>query len=162
MTMGYSLQRFFVAADDTLYRLATTAFDRMLHDPSQHRLPAFAGQRVRSVEVVVELANREPVAVVRRSFSVLTFDSAGRLNAARHLEQQFARAETALAPVFASSDRDAKVVSAASRFIAQGGAWTPSAALQRAIDDTALGQRTCQRLTPVSGGSDSDRNGAAR
>jgi len=69
--MGFSFQRYLVAVDDTLYRPANTTFDRMLRDPANHRLPVFAGQRVRMADVVVEFVGREPACVVRTTFAVL-------------------------------------------------------------------------------------------
>jgi hypothetical protein len=41
---------------------------------------------------------------------------------------------------------DEIVVDAADRFVAQGGRWTPSRALQRRIDAAALEQVKCTRL----------------
>lgn len=144
--MGYSYLRYLIAMDDTIFRMANTAFDRMLQDPTTYRLPELAGQRVRTTEVVVGLVGREPAAVVHTSFAVLVFDHAGRVDANRYRKQQYARVETALAPAFADPDRDGKVVDAASQFIAQGGAWSPSVALARALADTALGRQRCPRL----------------
>jgi hypothetical protein len=148
--MGYSYQRYLIAVDDTIYRMANTAFDRMLRIPATYRLPELAGQRVRTAEVVVGLVNREPVAVVHTSFAVLVVDDAGCVDADRYRKQQYARVETALAPAFAPAfadpDRDEKVVDAASQFIAQGGAWSPTLALARALGDTALGRQKCLRL----------------
>jgi hypothetical protein len=40
----------------------------------------------------------------------------------------------------------ATVVDAASRFVAQGGRWTPSGTLARLLDDAALGRAKFQRL----------------
>lgn len=144
--MAHSFQRYLVAMDDTLYRMANTAFDRMLDDPTHHRLPQLAGQRVRSVEVVVQLVERRPVAVVRRSFTVLAFDNSGCVDVARLRKQQYAHVEKALAPVFAAPRQDEKVIDAGDRFVAQGGTWMPSPALLRAIDDAALGHQRCPRL----------------
>jgi len=144
--MGYSYQRYLIATDDTIYRMANTAFDRMLQAPTSCRLPQLAGQRVRTVEVVVELVGREAVAVVRTSFAVLAFDDAGCVDVTRFRRQQYARVETALAPVFADPDRDEKVIDAGGQFIAQGGSWTPSIALARAINDAALGRQQYPRL----------------
>jgi hypothetical protein len=148
--MGYSYQRYLIAVDDTIYRMANAAFDRMLRAPTTYCLPELAGQRVRTAEVVVGLVDREPVAVVRTSFAVLVVDDAGCVDADRYRKQQYARVETALAPAFAPAladpDRDEKVVDAASQFIAQGGAWSPTVALARALGDTALGRQKCPRL----------------
>lgn len=144
--MGLSCRRFLVAHDGTLFQLANTKFDRMLNDPTANFLPIFAGQRMRMAEVIVELADRNPVRILRNTFAVLTFDGEGRLDSGRFGKQQHALAESALAPVFGVPDSRESVVDAAARFIAQGGSWTPSRALARAIDQAALGRLECQRL----------------
>jgi hypothetical protein len=143
--MGHAFQ-YLVAMDDTLYRMANTAFDRMLQYPTRYRLPELAGQRVRTAEVAVSLVGREPAAIVRKSFGVLAFDEPGWVDVTGLRKQQHARIEIALAPMFVDPERDEKVVDAGSQFIAQGGTWTPSIALERAIDDAALGHRKCTPL----------------
>jgi hypothetical protein len=60
--------------------------------------------------------------------------------------QQWALAESALDPVLVGTKHDEKVLDAAARFIAQGGRWSPSHSLVRAIDEAALGQVACRRL----------------
>jgi hypothetical protein len=144
--MGFSCQRYLVARDETLNRLAYAKFDRMLRDPAHHLMPQFAGQRVRTAEVIVELVGREPVAVVRTTFAILTFDGAGRIVPSKLRKQQFALAELALAPVLAPSRSTKTVVDATHRFVAKGGSWAPSSSLARAIDDTALGRQRGRRL----------------
>lgn len=51
----------------------------MLRFPKTHPLPRFAGQRVRTAEVVVELMNGRPIAVIRSVFSMMTFKRDGTL-----------------------------------------------------------------------------------
>lgn len=146
--MGFSCRKFLIARDDTLWRLPTTIFQRMLREPANHCLSAFAGQRVRMADVVIELTAREPVRVVRATFSILTFDAKGRLDPWAFEKQQFALAESIVTPILAVPADVSKqpVVDASARFIAQGGQWVPSLALARAIDEAALGQRRCLRL----------------
>jgi hypothetical protein len=146
--MGFSCRRFLIARDDTLWRLSSTKFDRMLRDPASHCLPVFAGQRARMAGVVVELVARDPVRIVRNTFSILSFDAEGRIDPGRFEKQQFAFVESVVASVFAVFDGngDDTVVDATSRFIAQGGQWVPSGDLARAIEEAALGQRQCRRL----------------
>jgi hypothetical protein len=144
--MGLSCRRFLIARDDSLYRLPNTTFDRMLRDPANHRLAIFAGQRVRMADLIVELADGGPRRVVRSTFAVLAFDDEGGIDSARFEGQQFALAESALAPVFAVPERDDTVVDAAHRFVAHGGAWTPSSSLARSIEEAALGRVPCRRL----------------
>jgi hypothetical protein len=144
--MGFACQTFLLAHDDRLGRLASAAFDRMLRDPASHRLPQFAGQRVRMASIVVELDRGQPVRVVRRTFAVLGFDDEGGLDLGRFSRQQAALAEAALAPGLGESGGGGKLVEAASRFVAQGGTWTPSGDLARAIDRAAMGYEPCRRL----------------
>ena len=78
--MGYSVRTFLIAGDDTIWRFASNKFWRMLQDPASHCLPAFAGQRIRTADVIVELKGREPVQVVRRTYFILTFDPEGHID----------------------------------------------------------------------------------
>jgi hypothetical protein len=110
-------------------------------------------QRVRMADVIVELVARDPARVVHRTFAILTFDDAGCIDAARFGRHQLALAESALDPVFAAHNRNDTIVDAAHRFIAQGGSWTPSSRLARAIDDAALGRLPCRALIGVPGKS---------
>jgi hypothetical protein len=144
--MGFAFRTYLIAQDDRIYRVASAKFSRMLRDPASDRLPDFAGQRVRMASVVVELRGGTPVSIARNTYAILAFDDEGRLDAERFSRQQFALAESALAPALAGSDTNATVVDAASRFVAQGGAWTPSDELARAIADAAMGRVPCRRL----------------
>jgi hypothetical protein len=137
--VGIGCRRFIVDDEDRLVRLRNTIFERLLRDPQHHTMPALAGQRVRMAEVLVQLADRRPVQVVRRVYFVVGFDEAGRLDTTRFQNQQRALAESVLERVFAVPGDDDRVLDAASRFIAQGGRWRPSNELAQHIDDTALG-----------------------
>lgn len=147
-TMGFSCRTFLIARDDSLWRLSRTRFDRMLRDPASHCLPVFAGQRARLASIVIESMDRKPVRVVRHTFSILTFDTEGRIDPSKFEKQQFALAESVVAPAVAvfAEDSNPPVVDATSRFIARGGQWVPSRSLARVIDQTALGQRQCRYL----------------
>jgi hypothetical protein len=144
--MGLSHRKFVIDQNDRVCRLASKKFDAMLRNPASHRFLQFAGQRVRAVSTTVELANRQPIQVVLITFDILTFDDTGRFDLDTYRQQQFSRAEVAIAPLIASLDRNTDVVDSASRFIAQGGRWTPSPTLARAIDDAALGRMKCAQL----------------
>jgi hypothetical protein len=122
----------------------------MLHHPTRHRLDRFAGQRVRSAEVVVEMMNGRPIVVLRSVFTMLTFKSNGTLVSPLRDRHVQARAELALA--LDSPDRHAGVTEASTRFVARGGQWKPSAALVRRIEQTALGRLKCPRVSPSGPG----------
>jgi hypothetical protein len=118
----------------------------MVREPSIHRLPRFAGQRVRMAEALVELIQRDPVRVVRLAFSMLTFDIRGHLLLDAFLRQQLAVAEGATWLALAPAHRDTVVLDERHRFVAQGGRWVPSATLERVICQAALGRIPCTRL----------------
>ena len=143
--VALSFRRFLVAPDENLYRLTNAKFDRMLRDPNSPVMPTFAGQRVRMAELVVELAGRAPVRVVRSTFAVLPFDDDGRMDSDHFLKQQWARAESALDRGLDMPDSQDNVLDAAVWFVAHGGTWKPSNALARALDDAALGRTACRR-----------------
>ena len=144
--MGVSFRRFLIDQNEELYRLPGAQFERMLRDPTSHCQPRFAGTRVRMANLVVELLDRQAIRIVWSTFGILTFDGEGYIDPSAFERHQSARAELALAPPPEESGIAEKVVDAASRFVAQGGSWTPSKALARRIDEVALGRVKCVRL----------------
>jgi hypothetical protein len=110
-------------------RPSTQCSETLLVTPSLR----FAGQRVRMAEVAVELEDRKPTRVVWSAFSILTFDDGGLLIPAAFELHQQARAELALAPALGPPARHANVVRSTSRFIDQGGRWTPIPLEQKLI-----------------------------
>ena len=92
--MGFSVRLLVIDQSDNIYRLEVARFGQMLDTPRSHRFPQFAGQRVRSAEVVVELKQRRPIRVVRMTHTVLTFDQAGYLDAETLHRQQRGRFDT--------------------------------------------------------------------
>lgn len=137
---------FLLDQDDGLYRLPNTKFEQMLRDPTSHPLPRFAGARVRMSDIVVELLDRQAIRVLWTTFGLLTFDDEGYFDPRAFDRHQRARAERALAPLIAEARSAARVVDAASRFVAQGGRWAPSRTLARLIEEAALGRVKCARL----------------
>jgi hypothetical protein len=140
-----ALRYYLLDSQGTLYRLPSAALDRMLQEPTRRRLGHFAGQRVRSAEVVVEMLGGQPICVVRSVFNMVRFKRDGTLVPPfrdRHLR---ARAELALeAPT-----RHTTVAQAGTQFLARGGQWTPSADVKRRIEQTALGHLKCARVSPT-------------
>lgn len=142
--MRIAFRHYLLDADGSLYRLPNAAFDRLLTDPVRHRLPRFAGQRVRCAAIAVALLNGKPIAVERSWFSILTFKDNGALVPPlldRHIR---ARAEIALS--IEPPARGKVVEDAESQFLARGGQWTPPAPIRRRIEQTALGRLQCPRV----------------
>ena len=145
--MSYSPRTFIVGPGDTLYRLASAKFSRMIDSPESHRLERFAGQRVRMAEAIVEVRERAPYAVVRLVYEMLRFDAEGRLDRATFIRQNAALAELAMDRVIPRSvTKETAVVDAGSRFVARGGRWQPSRSLEQEILRAALGELKCERL----------------
>lgn len=147
VNVSYSTRIYILGPDDTLYRLASAIFSRMVDDPKTHRLERFAGQRVRMAEVIVEVRDRAPYAVVRLVYEMLGFDAEGRLDRATFIRRNAALAELAIDPVVPRiAEAEKAVVYAGSRFVARGGFWHPSAALEQEILRAALDETPCKRL----------------
>ena len=145
--MTYSPRTFILGPDDTLYRLASAKFSRMVDDPDSHRLERFAGQRVRMAEAIVEVRDRAPCAVVRLVYEMLGFDAEGRLDRSKFISQNAALAELVMDRVIPRTvTKETTVVDAGSRFVAQGGRWQPSRSLEQEILRAALDERKCARL----------------
>lgn len=137
--MGLSCRRFLVDPEGRHVRLKYSTFDRLVRDLAHHTMPAMAGRRVRMAELVVELANRVPIRVVRHVYVAIAFDDTGRVDTERLLQQQRALAESALDPALRRSKGDEHILDSAARFVAQGERRRPSVNLSHLIDRAALG-----------------------
>ena len=144
--MGLSCRLFLLDGNDVLYRLSNAKFDQMLRRPAEHRLPRFAGARVRMASVIVGLEDRKPVRVVLTSFSILPFDKRGGFDVTAYEQPLRARIDLALGALRNETASSMKVIEAANRFVDRGGRWEPSRAVARAIEQSALGLAKCERV----------------
>ncbi len=144
--MGLSCRLFLVDENDVLYRLSNTKFDQMLRRPAEHRLPRFAGARVRMASVIVGLEDRKSIRVVRTNFSILSFDKTGRFDLATYEQPLRARMDLAFGALRNETTGSMNVIEAADRFVDRGGRWEPSRAVARAIEQSALGLVKCERV----------------
>lgn len=144
--MGLSSRMFLLDQDDKLYRLPNSSYEQMLQDPFSSPLTLFASQRVRMADLLVELLNRQPIRIVRSTYGIFTFKADGCFDPNTFERQQWARAEQALAPLSIEVGGTSTVVDAKTRFVAQGGNWTPSPALAYRINDAALERGIYTRL----------------
>jgi hypothetical protein len=118
----------------------------MLQVRSRFRFARFAGQRVRSAEIAVELIHGRPVRIIRSVFNMMTFKSDGTLLPTQ--QDRHARARVELALARAAAARRAGITETSTRFVARGGQWTPSAALVRRMEQISLGRQKCPRISP--------------
>jgi len=154
-TVTYSSRTFLLGSDDTLFRLASAKFSRMLDDSEYHPLARFAGQRGRMVGAIVEIRDRTPCAVARLVYQMIGFDARGRLERRAFMRQNVVLADlVAGRVVVGSTTNEATIVEASSRFVAQGSlrqpspspSPSPSTSLEQQIVRTALGELRCKRL----------------
>ena len=145
--MNLSTRVFVLDKTGNLLRVPSSTFSAMISKPDANRLPQFASQRIRAAEAVVALKDRRPSRVVRLVYFILQFSEAGVLDTATLMREAAASLDAAYADVLSKKvDQAQTVIDAASRFIVKGGRWTPTAELNSAIRDAALGKRKCARL----------------
>ena len=144
--MGLTCRRLFVDNDESIYRMSNAKFGRMIRDPSSDRVVLFAGQRIRSVELLIETVDRKPLRVIRATLTVFQFGEQGCVDADRYEKQQMAKVEVTIAPVFSGRKPAKNIIDAKDKFISQGGSWSPNGLLKNQIEKVALGQITCPSL----------------
>jgi len=118
----------------------------MIQHPEMELIPLFAGQRIRSAELMIELFDREPYSVCRETFSIFQFDSSGGADMSRYDKQQSALVNVMLDPVFGNKQPATKVLDATDKFVAHGGTWSPTLSLKNQLEKVALGLRDCPTL----------------
>jgi hypothetical protein len=144
--MGLSCRRLFIANDGGIYRMSNAKFDRMIRSPASERVALFAGQRIRSAEVLIETVDRKPWRVHRATFTIFQFDERGCVDADRYEEQQMAMIEVMIAPVLGVKKSTKNIVDAKDKFVAQGGSWSPAVPLKNQIEKAAMGLLDCPLL----------------
>lgn len=103
--MGLTCWCLFVAIDESIDRISNAKFDRMIRHPSSEHIQLFAGQRIRSTELLIETVDRKPIRVIRATFTIFQFDEQGCVDADRYEKQQMAMVEVAIAPLFGAASR---------------------------------------------------------
>ena len=86
--MGDTLRIIVVHSDDSLRRIPNTRFNRLKDGDPYERFPEYAGERVRCVEIIAHLHQRQPVTILRIIYPILTFDADGRLDRRRNDEER--------------------------------------------------------------------------
>jgi len=140
--MGISLRIFLVDDDDSIKRLPLTRYERLLRGEPEERLLQYAGKRVRYALVVVDLVNRIPVEILRIQYSLLSFDSEGRMDPVER-EKKAKLAFELLPPMPMEQDPsqliDAQHYFAKKRYDNEY-RWTPSPEIEKAIMDAIFGK----------------------
>lgn len=133
--MGIGFRVFLVDDDDTLYRLPMARYRRLRQRDPRESLPQYAGKRVRCAMVAVEVEGRKPLAITRIDYSMLAFDSEGRIDKTE-LEKMARHAIESL-PLYREEKDSGKVIDARGQFAKRRYEhefkWKPTPAIQGAI-----------------------------
>jgi len=78
--MGLGYRIFLIDDNDSLYRLSNANFERLNRGEAGECLPQYAGKRVRYAMVVLEVAGRKPLSIVRIEYYLMPFDAEGRID----------------------------------------------------------------------------------
>jgi hypothetical protein len=143
---AYSLRYYLIDSADEIYRLPLARLERMLSIPNKEALPQWAGQRVRAVELIIQMENRKPIDIYRSLFYYLHFDSDGMLDRDQYMKDGVT-VMNAGDPGFSPRIRDPKIINAEQRFAIRRRDhsvwWKPLPHLEEEIRKVGLGRRKC-------------------
>ena len=133
--MGLSLRIFLVDEDDSLKRLPMARYKRLLTRAPEESLPQFAGQRVTCALVVMDLVDRKPVKIEHVQYSIISFDSEGRIDSSEKGKE--ARLAMEMRPPLVDVTGSRQVIYARHRFAKKRYdseyKWKPSPEMEEAI-----------------------------
>jgi hypothetical protein len=140
--MGIGIRIYIVEDDDFLKRIPLTRYERMRRGIPGEAMLQYAGKRMRYILAVIEMANRQPVEIVRLTFSYLTFDSKGQLDRSE-FETKARLVIDSLPPTEAAQPKK-KVVDAEHKFAKKRYRdqflWSPTPEIEAAIITAIFGK----------------------
>jgi hypothetical protein len=124
-----------VDEDDSLKRLPMARYKRLLTRAPEESLPQYAGQRVRCALVVMDLVDRKPVKIEHVQYSIISFDSEGRIDPSEKGKE--ARLAMEMRPPLVDVTGSRQVIYARHRFAKKrydsAYKWKPSPEMEKAI-----------------------------
>ena len=140
--MGIGLRIFLVNDDDSIQRVSLARYQRLLRRDPEERLPEIAGRRIRYAMVILEMADRKPLEILRIQYSFLHFDSEGSVNVAEQEREKKLAME--IVPPLATERRGPHVVDSRHKFAQKRYddryKWTPSPEIEAAIVEAIFGK----------------------
>lgn len=137
LKMGMSHRIFLIEEDNSLKRLPSTHFRRLLRREPKASLLKFAGKRVRCVEVLLDVTNRRPSRIVHINYDKIPFDAYGQI------DPEWERLLFNQIDFGGSRSRNGKVIHAehdfAKRRFDHEFRWKPSRKIEKAIEDVIFG-----------------------
>ena len=139
--MGTGLRIFLIHDHDTLQRLSVSRYERLLRRERNEIHPEYAGKRIRYAIAILTLAGRKPLAINRIDYSVLSFDSEGRIDTSDQKRQ--ARLAIDSFPPLQQDQDSGQIIDARKRFAKKRYdnqfKWTPNPATEAAIISAIFG-----------------------
>jgi len=133
--MGLGTRYFIINEDDSLKRVPVKKIHRLFSREPGGRFPEYAGERVRSVAVILEFVQRKPIAPIKIDYYILTFNSEGWLDEAEN-QKEMRLASDLLGPGILAN-HGTNVVNARDRFAKKRYAhkymWQPTPDIEKAI-----------------------------
>lgn len=133
--MGIGTRVFIIDDDDSIHRIATALYDRLLHRDPGECIPAYSGKSIRCATVILEVAGRMPLSVIETYYSILYFDSEGRLDSDM-LDKAMLLAAGSMKPVF-EEQWPSNIIDSQWKFARKSYAnrfkWTPSPKMEASI-----------------------------
>ena len=143
--MGLSVRIFLVHDDDSIQRLSLVCYERLRRRDPKERLPWYAGKRVRYATVILELANRKPIEIINIQYSLLNFDSEGRIDVAE--QERGARLALEALPPLPKERQSPHLIDARHKFAKKrhnnAYKWIPTPEIEAAIVEAIFGKRGC-------------------
>jgi hypothetical protein len=140
--MGLGTKIFIVKEDDSLERLTLKRYTRLLKRHPDERLMQFAGKRIRYALTVLEMMNRKPIKILMVEYSVLTFDSEGRLDISER--EKATRLVIDMLEPIASEKKSTQVIDAKHKFAKkrfdEHYLWKPTPEIKVAIEAAIFGK----------------------
>jgi hypothetical protein len=142
--MGLSTRIFFVSHEGDLIKVPIAKFCRFYDGDPDTRFPEYKNQRIRLVEITVELEKRQPVGIVRECYGFIVFDKEGRFvrkNADEEIELAMTGLCDDLGLLFMKPGKPIinRKADFAERILKNKFRWTPSPSLQDAIYRAVFG-----------------------
>ena len=141
--MGTGIRVFFVNEDETLKRIHLARYERLLGADPEVCFQEYAGKRVRYALATLEFINRKPVEIVSIQYSILSFDSDGRIDDGE-LEKEMKLGFKMLQTSAADPDSP-NVINAEDRFAMKSFhdryTWKPNSKIEKAINHAIFGER---------------------
>lgn len=144
-----AVRHFFISDNSEIFRVPNTKFERLLRGSIEKKTERFAGKRVRAAKIIVKLANRKPILVLRANYCYLHFNEKGILDYDRFMKDGGIVADAGLADIFAEKVQG-NLINAQQKFAKRQRDntiwWKPSMQLERNILDASIDEFKCTRL----------------